>query len=275
MINRYLQQGLTLLELAVVLLILTALGGLAMPYVMGTGEKAMCQTTDATLQAVKDAIMGGKAGAGFYGDLLGQFPHDKSVPNGYSLQYLISRDDAQDNDGDGHLSLSPNPPYFDGVFDPDDEWQEYNPKTGVGWHGPYLQGGATNQLLVDGRPGDDSTNGTDGADDSSDLTNELHTDFDDLTKVHVAVSVNDVVVLDGWGRPIILQVPTDANCGALSTRHGGCARLVSAGPIPGRNVQSNGIDTDISDARASSRGDDRVLFLQIPDPLAGGNTPCN
>ena len=73
------------------------------------------------------------------------------------------------------------------------------------------------------------------------------------------------MILDGWGRPLILQVPTTCSK---------CARIVSAGPIPGRDVQSNGFATALTDGNALSRGDDRVLFLNIPDPKAGGNTPC-
>ena len=52
----FLQRGFTLIELTVVLVILLALAGLAVPYVMGTGSTAMCQTTDATMQTVKEAI---------------------------------------------------------------------------------------------------------------------------------------------------------------------------------------------------------------------------
>ncbi|PKM09905.1 MAG: hypothetical protein CVV06_18465 [Gammaproteobacteria bacterium HGW-Gammaproteobacteria-10] len=62
----YLQKGFTLLELAVVLLVLVVLAGLAMPYIGGTGRMAMCRATDATLQTVKQAIMGGAVGSGSY-----------------------------------------------------------------------------------------------------------------------------------------------------------------------------------------------------------------
>ncbi|MDI1231380.1 MAG: prepilin-type N-terminal cleavage/methylation domain-containing protein [Methylobacter sp.] len=108
-----LQRGVTLIELSVVLLILVALAGLAVPYVGGIGSTASCQTTDATMHAVKEAIMGGAAGAGFYGDTLGRYPSPKSTPTKYSLAYL---------------------------FEPGD-WPAYNTKTGVGWRGPYLQNG--------------------------------------------------------------------------------------------------------------------------------------
>lgn len=80
-----LQQGVTLLELSVVLLVLVALAGLAAPYVGSIGSTAMCQTTGATMHVVKEAIMGGGAGAGFYGDMLGRYPSPQSTPTNYSL----------------------------------------------------------------------------------------------------------------------------------------------------------------------------------------------
>ncbi len=108
-----LQRGVTLIELSVVLLILVALAGLVVPYVGNTSSTASCQTTDATMQTVKQAIMGGAAGAGFYGDTLGRYPSPQSTPTDYSLTYL---------------------------FEPGG-WSAYNAKTGVGWRGPYLQSG--------------------------------------------------------------------------------------------------------------------------------------
>jgi type II secretory pathway pseudopilin PulG len=249
----------TLVELTVVLLIMLALAGVVAPYVGGISRTAMCQTTDATMQAVKQAIMGGAAGSGYYADLLGTFPRDFAVPTGYSLHYLFARDDGLDNDGDTHL------PSTDGQIniDPDDEWRAYNAQTAVGWRGPYLQNGITNAAAVD-------------ADDDANLTDELPASFGADSgadaRVHVPVGIGDQVVLDGWGRPIVLQVP--ASC-PYSQNALGCARLVSAGPIPGRDIQLNGIDTQIGDVDASNRGDDRVLFLHIPDPRPGGNIPCD
>jgi type II secretory pathway pseudopilin PulG len=260
------QRGLTLLELTVVLLIMIALAGTVVPYVMDTGRTAQCQTTDATMQAVKAAIMGGPAGSGYYADLLGRFPRDRYIDMqgdsntlndiySYSLHYLFVRDDGLDNDGDG------NAPSNDGItnVDPDDEWRAFNAQSRVGWHGPYLQNGMTNNFAVD-------------VDSDGDLTDELHASFGDLAHVHVPVAAGDQVVLDGWGRPIVLQVPPTC---PNSAHPNGCVRLVSAGPIPGREIQQNGIDTLISDVGASNRGDDRVLFLQITDPRAGGNMPCD
>ncbi|MGR8935201.1 MAG: hypothetical protein ACU837_12540 [Gammaproteobacteria bacterium] len=84
--------------------------------------------------------------------------------------------------------------------------------------------------------------------------------------------MDDQVVLNGWGRPIIIQVPYDT---ANSKYLYDYARLVSAGPIPGRDIQMNGFSVTKNDTDADPRDDDRVLFLKIPDPKASGNIPCD
>jgi prepilin-type N-terminal cleavage/methylation domain-containing protein len=227
-----LQRGMTLIELSVVLLILIALAGLAVPYVGGIGSTAMCQTTDATMQAVKEAIMGGAAGPGFYGDTLGYYPKaTKSTTADYNLTYLFSA--PSDTSWGGMVS--------------------FNAKTAVGWHGPYLHsGGAAIPAGV----------GPSFADVFDAATNPTG-------KVHLAINGGSQV-MDAWHRPIILQVPYFG--GAY---HHEYARLVSAGPGSSLDPADAAIDTNIQTQDASDRGDDRVLFLKTPDPLAGGNTPCD
>lgn len=63
------QNGVTLIELTVVLLILVALAGLVSPYVGGTGQKAMCEATDVSMQNIKKVIM-----ENYYVDTLGKYP---------------------------------------------------------------------------------------------------------------------------------------------------------------------------------------------------------
>ncbi|MCX7103568.1 MAG: prepilin-type N-terminal cleavage/methylation domain-containing protein [Methylobacter sp.] len=220
-----LQQGMTLIELSVVLLILVALAGLAVPYVGGIGSTASCQTTDATMHAVKEAIMGGAAGNGYYADMLGRYPSpDNNVPTYYALTYLFERGNRQ----------------------------PYTPKTGVGWRGPYLQTGGmlSSESIVNLDNSFDSYNAT------TNPNGKAHIN-------HRSTTVTQV--FDAWHRPIILQVP--ATC-SISTNPSDCVRLVSAG-------SDAAIDSPINEERASSRNDDRVLFLKIPDPKAGGNTPCD
>lgn len=243
----------TLLELTVVLLVLVALAGLAVPYVSGTGRTAACQATDATMQGVKEAIMGGAAGNGYYADLLGKYPSDKYVGNDYGLKYLFSRDDGIDNDGDTHATA------VDNTFDSDDEWQAFNPNTGVGWHGPYLMEGAQ----LDAATAANLHNSFSKFDPDTNPTGNAHVD-------HRVTALTQV--FDAWHRPIILQVPETCS---ISSNVTDCARLVSAGPGSGIEPGDARIDTQINDEDAGARDDDRVLFLKIPDPKAGGNTPCD
>ncbi|MDO9141920.1 MAG: prepilin-type N-terminal cleavage/methylation domain-containing protein [Methylobacter sp.] len=239
-----LQRGMTLIEVSVVLLVLVALAGLAVPYVGGIGSTAMCQTTDATMQAVKQAIMGGAGGAGFYGDMLGDYPKKtKGLTNAdYNLTYLFSAP-------------------------PDGSWgglSSFNAKTGVGWRGPYLTTGGQLSAanLNDASFGDSSV---------------FHKDTNPTGKVHINHNNTELIqVFDGWHRPIILQVPYYDD-----DYHPEYARLVSAGPGNGIEPSDASIDTPINDKIANNRNngnytnDDRVLFLRVPDPALGGNTPCN
>jgi len=247
------EKGMTLIELTVVLLILVALAGLAIPYVGSTNRMALCQATDASMQAVKTAIMGGGANSGFYMDLLGEYPRDRFDANGYNLAYLFVRDNGLDDDGDGVGTD------FDGVFDPDEEWREFNPKTAVGWRGPYLMSGGrvpaglNNSFADIYDPADAFTN-----------TFTMHVDITADVGSHV---------MDAWGRPIILQVPYDTDAAEYSIDN---ARLVSAGPGNGIGSGNAVINTRIRDnPDANDRGDDRVLYLRVPDPLVGGNESCN
>lgn len=224
--HKTLQSGMTLLEITVVLLILIALAGMVVPYVNVTSGSATCQATDATLQAVKQAIMGGAAGPGYYADTLGTYPADRGDAD-YNLKYLFIA-------GDGNGS------------DPIADWPAYNPQTGVGWRGPYLMTGIS---LAD--------------------KTKLAAHFSSATYVH-ALADGDSIVNDGWGRPIILQIPETCS---VSPNPSDCARLVSAGPGTGPGLSDADIDTTIADKEASDRGDDRVLFLKIADP--GNNKRCD
>jgi type II secretory pathway pseudopilin PulG len=225
--HKTMQSGMTLLEITVVLLILIALAGLVVPYVGGTGGAAMCKATDATLQAVRQAIMGGAAGPGYYADTLGYYPKasQASTDTAYNLKYLFEQG----------------------------SWDEYNPKTGVGWRGPYLlTGSVINSPL-------NASFGTVFNPDTPATTAYVHVDITTDTGEHV---------FDGWHRPIILQIPYFDNAPQPDY-----ARLVSAGPGSGLKSDEAAIDTTIQSSDASNRDDDRVLFLKIPDP--GSNRSCD
>jgi type II secretory pathway pseudopilin PulG len=229
------QSGMTLLEITVVLLVLIALAGLVVPYIGITSGMATCQATDATLQAVKQAIMGGAAGPGYYADTLGDYPKasQANTDTAYNLKYLFEKG----------------------------SWPDYNPKTGVGWRGPYLSTGG----LVSGT-----------------LHASFGTVFDPgtpATDAHVHVNITTdtgAQVFDGWHRPIVLQIPyydDDDEGPHTADYHPENARLVSAGPGSGLASNEASIETTIQSKDASNRGDDRVLFLNIADP--GSNNACD
>lgn len=262
------QVGMTLLELTVVLLTLTALAGVAIPYVRGHAEMAACQATDASLQAVKKAIMGDGGTGGYYIDTLGKYPQDldgmaSAVDPEYGLHYLFSEGNLQGTR----------------------THQRFSAKTGLGWRGPYLRNGAT--LSVDQLDQLDQSFGSvfdvnqPAVDAYVHFDIKLHDgpDVDAIKTDAEAASVSHV--LDAWGRPIILQIPYDVQ---NATYRYDYARLVSAGPTQSSAtidtkiqfdssfIDANGVAHPLPDA--FDRNNDRVLYLKMPDPLPGGNRSC-
>ena len=217
-------RGMTLLELTVVLLILVALAGVVLPYTSGISQQAQCDATDASMVAIRNAIMGGGVVSGFYIDTLGNYPNKENGNNEYKLHYLFDKGN----------------------------WRKYNPKTKFGWNGPYLMTGAT---VVDPTPLD-----TGDIDDPYDPTFSNSTYTSD-------VNVDDSIILDGWGRPIVLQVLVPADPDDPDK-----TRLVSAGPGTGWGANEAAINTTIADVDADNRVDDRVLFLKTTDPST--NASC-
>ncbi|MGX2038968.1 type II secretion system protein [Methylocaldum sp. MU1018] len=129
------QRGMTLVELSVVLMVLIGLAGIAMPYLSGTSRAAACQTTDASLAVLRDAIMGSGAAPGYRGDM-GDLPRHPTAAagSGHSLHYLLADWDVSDPD-----CLPPNDPGNASC----DRHRAFNPATRRGWHGPYLLNGST------------------------------------------------------------------------------------------------------------------------------------
>jgi len=257
----FLQRGLTLIELTVVLLIMIALAGTVVPYVGGIGHSAMCQTTDATLQAVKAAIMGGSEGQGFYGDNLGMLPAVEKGGNKFSLHFLFSVRDV-----DAAAA----------------SWLPYNVKTAVGWRGPYLTTGASLDAATVAALDPSFSAVFDSANSATDafvyIDMRSYDGADADTTPTSAEAAHLIHVLDAWHRPIVLQVPYYDDDGAgphSADYHPEYARLVSAGPGGGIEPGAAAIDTKIQDQAADNRGDDRVLFLSLPDPRPGGNVSCD
>lgn len=99
-------QGLTLVELVVVLAILVALGGLVIPRLMATTDAARETATRASAVEIRDAVMR------FWSDC------KYSYPNGNANDQRIQL---------GHLLELPS------------TFSEFDPNLRLGWNGPYLQ----------------------------------------------------------------------------------------------------------------------------------------
>lgn len=95
------QLGLTLIELTVVLLILVAMAGLVVPNISGTSNMAECTATDATMAAIKNAIVGDFENPGYADD------------------------------------MKRNPVNMSELFNQGSQ-ETFNPVTELGWRGPYL-----------------------------------------------------------------------------------------------------------------------------------------
>lgn len=161
------QQGMTLMELTVVLLVLTALAGLAVPYIDGTGATAQCTATETTMVAIRDAIVGSYEQPGYLEDM-GALPGTLSAL--VNDHYCAGSSDpertaAKCNDAEGTWTEQP----------------AYNPATKRGWRGPYL----LNTILASAKIG--STN------------------FADNAYVAAPVVEDSPVILDSYGNPIIIQ----------------------------------------------------------------------
>ena len=147
--------ALTLLELLVVIAVLAVLAGLVLPRLTGVGDYAARQATKTTLNTVREGIIGADHRPGYVQDM-------ETLPSTLASLFLAPI----------NANL-------------------YDPVTGHGWHGPYLQDA----------PGKYAINPSIG------FTSEYG-------------AANDPAPVDGWNHPIILQIPPDPTY----------ARLVSAGP---------------------------------------------
>jgi len=140
------------------------------------------------------------------------------------------------------------------LFDQTD-WADFDPDSQVGWRGPYLQGA---QVL------------------KSNVTAENFNDVDYLDYTKLKFDAGQYVVMDSWGRPIVLQVVNNADCISstkwdISTAEPFCARIVSAGAGSGLKAEDVSLDTKIEGRKG---GDDRVLYLNVPTHADDINTPC-
>jgi type II secretory pathway pseudopilin PulG len=274
-------RGVTLIELAVVLLVLIALAGLLMPSVQNASGSAQCVATDASLVAIRDAIMGTGGQPGFLSDM-GSFPKHPDATststNPFNLHYLFSDWNAN-ADPAPNSCLKNGPDAVDCVHLP-----HFNPVTQRGWHGPYLSNG----LTCDSLPKDYSApckpslsplylvcglglpqnmisceNSTSSCLSACScgicLTNASSPVVYMKGGIGVALDAFSVIGPNGTQpvrSPIQLFKDTE-----------GHHYLVSAGP-DSMTFLTNGIDPD-----TVKRGDDRVLYLDSNDRW--GNQPCH
>ncbi len=252
--------GLTLIELAVVMLILVALAGMLMPLIQNTGPTAQCVATDASLVAIRDVLLG----VGGYRSDLGKLPSMDNPTN--SLYRASSLTDLYINNTDAN-----NPSVI----------QTFNATTQRGWRGPYMTGGMTCTIFAKALSGHLSANlpvfdkynvcnlsESAGAYTSAWTNPDQHFVALDSFPIKDAESGN--VGLPG--APIVLL--RDASNGPNNGKY----FLVSGGPdgqigITPANVNTRIKDTTDSRADEATAFDDRVLYLDANN--ASANRPCS
>ncbi len=201
----------TLAEMFIVLTIVAALGLMAIPALARRQARASIQTTRQTLKHVRRVVMND-----FREDMYETlpFPFDPSRVEHPQLKFLYDSPAA-------YAAFDPN------SLEANRKW-DYDPTTGRGWSGPYLNQSLERPIYqVDADKGFTSNYGTTG----------------------------DPAPIDGWGKPIVLQQPVMTG-GVFSKTSVVHARLVSAGP--------NGvIDTPptIMEPSSAQVADDILVYL--------------
>jgi len=240
------RRGLTLLELVVVLTILVALATLIVPNISFLGQKSQVVSTHENLQRLQELLVNRyipDMGSNAYVP-----PTGVTATNPYSGTNIGNMVANLPSPGaQGYASRGTFHPQFRYLFVNPDDTQYPETMTWLSglnvlstrrWQGPYVQ----------------QTGGT-YAVSSGTATANFTTDYG---------QDGDPTVLDAWGRPIVIQVPTatDATTGEPGVNF---ARLVSAG--------ANGvIDTpeNVTMPTKAQRGDDVILFLFHEDPSGQG-----
>jgi type II secretory pathway pseudopilin PulG len=239
------RSGLSLIELAVVLVILVALAGLVIPLVTSTSDHAKYTATHATMARLRDVIMGQ-----YRHDMSGLLPRIgtasgvKSLPNdptGTSrtvpqLVFLFVNPgptNAVDSNGnllvDGNnTQVQINPANATTMASnttisaanvPGTTTVTVNRVTGLGWRGPYLETSAAPTF-----PGPELMS-------HDPRIQQLAKNFLSANGTYGGPFgvLGDLTVLDGWNMPIILYVPltpTTNSVGVSTTT----ISLISAGP---------------------------------------------
>lgn len=231
--------GLTLLELVLVLVILTALGSMIIPMTEGIGEDSRRTVTQTILRDLAATLTNR-----YQQDMEGFLIADDGgtpvpLPGLPFPDPLRFADHARNLNHPQLAFLFVNPQTFeDGLPATLDSDKTYSATTRRGWNGPYVQHNGGRFRPVD---------------------QQLHASFTpDGFETRYAV-LNDPALLDAWGRPVVLQVPilNEDFPLAVRWRH---ARLISAGPSGIINTPP-----DVLMPTLAQRGDDLVTFLQVSD----------
>lgn len=217
--------GVTLLEMIVVLVILVAIAALVVPLVDGTVQQSRDGVTRGSLVQLREVLLN-RYGADMSAEMDG-YPRPNPAPP-----------DRVQHPQLHFLFVKPNnaPPY--------------DPIARRGWNGPYVQhtGARLDLATLKFR-------GMAGAELQAERR-KYGVGPDELNRNITP----DATVLDAWGVPIILQVPTDPTPGLTDNDRSKHARLISAG--------ADGIfDTPAIPFYPSVAqcGDDIVLYLRVPD----------
>ncbi len=253
------RRALTLLELAVVCAILVSLSGMVLFSLTpdrirfaraGQNKTAPQIATEATMMGIREAVMGGPAGPGFWDDVGHLGVLWPSVDLYRLFQPLTS---------DPSLIIGTSSPLFGNY----QAVLKYNPLTGVGWRGPYMQV-PTATYTVDAARG--------------------------FTTTYRRVAVQCPYFSDAWGNPIVLQFPDKYTTNGITFDFTNPAhnlyyiencRMVSAGPNGILNSELNlrslpngmpGYDYLSSGTNSLTLDDDIMMFF-MKYPGFGPNSP--
>ena len=230
--SRYSQlrsRGLTLLELLIVLIILTALGTMLIPSLTWVGGRSQELTTQENLRRIREILLNE------YSVHMGELPRPRAE--------LVADGTRENNPQLLYLFVNPDT-HEDG--DPENDWQpQGNVLSGRRWQGPYVQHSGLEYFV-------------------SDADSDLSTGTNFTSRYGLGDSttrVGDPTVTDAWGNPIVIQEPnTDGDDTVLSDVDRNHTRLVSAGR-DGRITT----DPDVLMPTLIERGDDHILYLYRHD----------
>ena len=228
--------GFTLMELAVVIVIIAALAGMVVNLVDRSEKYAELTVAGADLRVISEAIFGSGAGSGYLQDM-------KHVPGFRSVNLRV------------HDLFSASSYPSAAVFDP---------VANRGWRGPYLRksGGVANT--------DASRYGLFPASDDRPFagdTSFLSRGFYATATVSHYGQVGDFAVGDPWGNPIVIQVPPQEAFvfGSDDAKRFQYVRLVSAGADGVLSTPLDRLAGKIAEGTAEARGDDLVYFPNRAD----------